>query len=238
MTAVGQKGRKTAKSNQLSKKSSSENDSISSFLLNKIKSVPPATRLHLLLSLLCTFVQLLGLPAAQLFPLDPSRPYEVWRIITSMTYFGPPSLYMANSLWFMVRYGQTYESEVGSVNHLWFLIIQTLSLSIFGFVMGYRYQARSLLAAVVYASSQLRPTEKMRAQFGLTISSWQMPFLLMALDCLSVCFSPHFFFRLIIPLVEITSLCLASCDGNLQWFPLQFHQTEESFTSDGTEVDP
>jgi hypothetical protein len=154
------------KSNQLStSKRSSENDSISSFLLNKIKGVPPATRLHLLLSLFCTLVQLLGLPAAQLFSLDASRPLEIWRPITTMTYFGPPSLYMANSLWFMVRYGQAYESEVGSANHLWFLILQTLSLSVFGLVMGYRYQARSLLAAVVYASSQLRPTDKMSVIF-------------------------------------------------------------------------
>jgi hypothetical protein len=151
----------TSKKTSLVVKKPFENDSISSFLYEKLKNVPPATRLHLILSLLCTFIHLLGFPAPQLFSLELSRPFEIWRVITSMTYFGPPSLYMANSLWFMIRYGQTLESEVGSANHLWFLIVQTISLSLFGVVLGYKYQARSLLAAVVYASSQLRPTEKM-----------------------------------------------------------------------------
>jgi hypothetical protein len=142
-------------------KKSFEPNSILSFLLEKLQSVPPATRLHLMLSIFCTLFHMLGLPAAQLFSLEISRPLEIWRVITSMTYFGPPSLYMANSLWFMIRYGQSLESEVGSANHLWFLILQTLSLSLLGVAVGYKYQARSLLAAVVYASSQLRPTEKM-----------------------------------------------------------------------------
>lgn len=155
------KQQKQLKIKQLKQIKQVESDSLSSFLIEKLYLITPTTRIYLLLSLFCTFFQLLGLPAAQLFSLDYNKLYELWRPITSMTYFGPPSLYMANSIYFMIRYGQTLESEVGSANYLWFLITQTISLSVMGLLLGYRYQARSLLAAVVYACSQLHPTDKM-----------------------------------------------------------------------------
>jgi hypothetical protein len=46
-----------------------------------------------------------GLPAPELLSLDRSKLYEIWRPITSIAYFGKPSMSMANNLYFLVKYG-------------------------------------------------------------------------------------------------------------------------------------
>ncbi len=54
-------------------------------------NILPATRIHLTLIVFTTVVHLLGLPAPALFALDPSKLLpQIWRPITSCTYYGPP----------------------------------------------------------------------------------------------------------------------------------------------------
>lgn len=54
-----------------------------------------------------------GLPAPALFSLDMSKIYEVWRPLTAVAYLGAPSMSMANSLYFLLQYGQTLEKNNG-----------------------------------------------------------------------------------------------------------------------------
>ena len=86
--------------------------------MNKVKEVfakvEPATRVYLLITLFCTIVHMAGLPAKALFALDSSKWYELWRPLTSIAYLGPPSMSMANSLYFLLRYGQTLEERNGT----------------------------------------------------------------------------------------------------------------------------
>jgi hypothetical protein len=151
----------------------------------QLDQVKPATRMFLLLSIFCTIVHLIGLPAPALFGLDITKVYEIWRPFTSVAYLGAPSMSMANSLYFLIRYGQTLETSNGTGDHAWFLLIQTAILSILGLVLGFPSQAQAMIAAAVYVSSRMNPMEKIPFQFGLVITSWQLPFCMMTIDCLS-----------------------------------------------------
>ena len=127
-------------------------------LLSPIK---PATRIYLLLCIFCTLVHIVGLPAPALFSLDRSRLYEIWRPFTAVSYLGPPNMSMANNVYFLLRYGQTLESENGTGSHTWFLLIQIAILSLLGLVLGFPFQAQSLISAAVYVSCHMNPMERM-----------------------------------------------------------------------------
>lgn len=126
-----------------------------------LEKIVPATRSYLLVCAFCTLIHVVGLPAPELFSLDKSRLYEIWRPITSVAYFGAPSMSMANNLYFLVRYGQTLEELNGTGAHAWFLLMQTLILTILGFIFGFPFQASAMISATVYASSHLNPMEIM-----------------------------------------------------------------------------
>ena len=68
---------------------------------------------------------------------------------------------MANNIYFLVRYGQTLEGLNGTGAHAWFLFIQTLILTLLGFMFGFPFQASAMISATVYASSHLNPMEIM-----------------------------------------------------------------------------
>jgi hypothetical protein len=126
-----------------------------------LDQISPATRAYLLVCAFCTLVHIVGLPAPTLFNLDSSRLYEIWRPITSIAYFGAPSMSMANNIYFLVRYGQTLENLNGTGAHAWFLFVQTVILSLLGYLLGFPFQASAMIAATVYASSHLNPMETM-----------------------------------------------------------------------------
>ena len=148
--------------------------------------VKPATRFYMALSLFCTLVHMTGLPAPALFNLDMSRLWEIWRPLTAVAYLGAPSMSMANSIYFLVRYGQQLETLNGLGAHAWFLLVQTAILTFLGLLLGFPFTAQAMIAATVYVSSHLNPMERMPFQFGFVITSWQLPFAMMAIDCLSV----------------------------------------------------
>jgi len=151
-----------------------------------LDSVKPATRCYLLVIVFCTIVHVLGLPAPALFNIDKSRIYELWRPITAVSYLGGPSMSMANNLYFLVTYGQRLEGENGTGEHAWFLIVQTLLLTVFGgLLLGFPFHGQAMVAAAVYVSSHIHPMEKMPFQFGFVITSWQLPFAMMVVDMLA-----------------------------------------------------
>ena len=172
-----------------------------------IGSIQPITRIYLLLSAFCTLVHLSGLPAPKYFALNPRNIFELWRPFTSVAYFGPLSMSMANSMFFLLRYGQTLEQEYGSGTHTWFLFTQIVILTLLGFLLSFPFQAQAMIAAILYVCSRLNPMESVYVsfisrlfsyflsnlicffrlfQFGFVISSWQLPFCMMLIDCLSV----------------------------------------------------
>mmetsp|Transcript_40464 Transcript_40464/g.41282 ORF Transcript_40464/g.41282 Transcript_40464/m.41282 type:complete len:307 (+) Transcript_40464:105-1025(+) len=146
--------------------------------------VKPVTRAYLMLSLFCTFVEVIGLPAPALFSLDKANIYQIWRILTSKAYLGF-NLSMANNLYFLIRYGQALETINGTGFHAWFVLVQTVILSILGLLLGFPFQAKSFVSSTIYTSCHMNPTEKMQFQFEIIITAWQLPFCLMVMDCLT-----------------------------------------------------
>jgi hypothetical protein len=102
-----------------------------------------------------------------------------------MAYLGGPSMSMANNLYFLVRYGQSLEEQNGTGEHVWFLMVQTAILTLLGVLLGFPFQGQAMVAAAVYVSSHIHPMERMPFQFGMMITSWQLPFCMAGIDCLS-----------------------------------------------------
>lgn len=163
----------------------------------------------------CSVVHLVGLPAPVLFSLDLNRFYELWRPFTAVAYLGPPSMSMANNLFFLLRFGQTLETEQGPGPFAWYLLVQTMILTMLGWFLGFPFQAQAMISSIIHVCSRMSPMEPMYVsllflstplstsfipcsslylsvcirspfQFGLMITSWQLPFWMMAIDCLSV----------------------------------------------------
>ena len=63
--------------------------------------------------------------------------------------------------------------------------MQTVILTALGYLLGFPFQAQAMIAATLYVSSHLSPMDIMPFQFGFMITSWQLPFCMMAIDCLS-----------------------------------------------------
>jgi hypothetical protein len=130
-------------------------------IVDLLNSVLPATRSYIILIIFCTVVHLIGLPAPEYFGLDWSKLHHFWRPFTSVGYFGTPSMSMANSIYFLVLYGQGLEKLIGSVEHAWFLLVQIGILNILGLLLGFPFQSKALVTSIVYCSSQQNPLEKM-----------------------------------------------------------------------------
>lgn len=146
--------------------------------------IKPVTRIYLFLSIICTAFEVIGLPAPALFSLDKSNMLQFWRFFTSKAYLGF-NLAMANSLYFLVRYGQALEKSEGTGYYAWFFLTQTVILSVLGLLLGFPFQAKSFISAIIYCSCHLAPMEQMQFQFEIVITAWQLPFCLMAMDCLT-----------------------------------------------------
>jgi hypothetical protein len=132
-------------------------------VVEALNRVLPGTRLYLLVVIFCTAVHLAGLPAPDWFALGASgfRWLQVWRYFTSMAYLGAPSMSMASSIYFLINYGQSLERESGSTAYAWFMLVQTVILSLFGLVLGFPFQAKAFITSVVYSSSRRNSFEVM-----------------------------------------------------------------------------
>ncbi len=148
-------------------------------------SVKPVTRMYLSLIMLTTLVHCIGLPAPELFSLNMQNILQVWRFFTSVAYLGGPSMSMANSAYFLVRYGQELESSAGSGAHAWFLMVETTIIGLLSLLLGFPFGAQAMIAAIIYVSCHQSPMDKMPFQFGFMITSWQLPYCMAAMDALS-----------------------------------------------------
>lgn len=204
---------------------------------NIYTDILPGTRLHLSFILLTTVAQIVGLPAPLLFSLpvsfSPSHLLQIWRPFTSVSYLGVPSMSMANNLYFLLKFGQALEASTGSATHIWFLLTQTAMLSVLGkmnisqpclsaphllflfsgLLLGIPFQAKALVASVVYSWSRVNPLQPLNFQFGVKINAWHLPFCLALIDCLSVregsCVVIWLFSRWCVP------LALDSCNTDI-----------------------
>lgn len=129
--------------------------------MDLLEEIKPVTRVYLLLTMFCTVIHVTGLPAPDYFALDISRFYQIWRPFTSVSYLGPPSMSMANSLFFLLRYGQKLENENGTGPFAWFLMTQTLMLTVLGYLLGFPFQAQAMISAIIYVCSRVNAMEKM-----------------------------------------------------------------------------
>ena len=173
-------GAKAAKVNSLNERKSTMKGIKEAF-----GGVMPATRWYISLVIFTTLVHCVGLPAPEMFGIDANRLLQLWRPLTSMAYLGGPSMSMANNAYFLVRYGQTLEEQNGTGTQAWFLLVQTVILSVLGIILGFPFGGQAMVSALVYISSHQNPMEKMPFQFGITITAWQLPFCMMVTDCLS-----------------------------------------------------
>jgi hypothetical protein len=123
--------------------------------------VPTINRFYLSLIILCTIAHLIGLPAAELFSLQMNRAYELWRPFTAISYFGAPSISMANSIYFLLRYGQMLEELHGSGAYAFFLTVQMTILTLLAMLLGFPFTAQAMISAIIYVCSRLNAMEAM-----------------------------------------------------------------------------
>lgn len=107
-----------------------------------------------------------GLPAPEIFNLDISKFYQIWRPFTAMAYFGAPSMSMATSIYFLINHGQHLETECGTGAFTWFLMVQTALLTALGVLLGFPFQAQAMIASAIYVNSRRDP---MRPMYDLTV---------------------------------------------------------------------
>lgn len=138
---------------------------------SKLKSwlatVQPVSRAYILLAVFCSVVHLVGLPAPVLFSLDMNRFYELWRPFTAVAYLGPPSMSMANNLFFLLRFGQTLETEQGPGPFAWYLLVQTTILTLLGWFLGFPFQAQAMISSIIHVCSRMSPMEPMYVPVSL-----------------------------------------------------------------------
>lgn len=123
--------------------------------------VTTINRYYLTLILLCTTVHMLGLPAAELFSLSLQGWYELWRPLTSAAYFGAPSMSMANSIYFLLNFGQLIERLDGSGTYAYFLLVQAAILTLMSLALGFPFTSRSMITAIIYNTSRTSPMDTM-----------------------------------------------------------------------------
>jgi len=134
-----------------------------------ISKVRRITRTYIGVVALCTTIHMLGLPAPGLFGLDISKFYEIWRPFTAMSYLGPISMSMANSVYFLLKFGQELETENGSGAFAWYLLVQTFILSGLGVMVGMPFLAQAMIASIMHVRSRIDPMQQM---YVFIINSW------------------------------------------------------------------
>lgn len=146
-------------------------------MANMLTKVQPVSKGYLFISLFCTLVHIAGFPAPALFSLSINRWFEVWRPLTSISYLGPPSMSMANNLYFLIRFGQSLEVEYGSANYAWFMVLQMIWLSMLGFIFNFPYLSQAILSAIIYVNSRLEPMQKMYVLISIMLFTLKLVFL-------------------------------------------------------------
>ncbi|RYY72422.1 hypothetical protein EON63_20880 [archaeon] len=102
-----------------------------------------------------------GLPAPELFSLSLPNLMQIWRPLTSLSYFGPPSMSLAQNIYYLVRYGGMLENLHGAGEYAYFLLTQSVLLTVLALTLGFPFAAQSMVTAIIYTCSRLNPMESM-----------------------------------------------------------------------------
>mmetsp|Transcript_17292 Transcript_17292/g.26111 ORF Transcript_17292/g.26111 Transcript_17292/m.26111 type:complete len:384 (-) Transcript_17292:295-1446(-) len=156
-------------------------------MLTMYKKILPVTRVYLTVIVALSIISMTGIIDPALFALDPVaiiKGLQLWRLVTSACFLGPPSMGMVGNLFLLYQYGSSLETQFGSAQKLVFLIFQAVVLSFIGILVGFPYVASALVSAALWVCARQNPHEEMQWQFGLTIPKYLLPFGLMAVDVL------------------------------------------------------
>lgn len=156
--------------------------------LQKYKQILPLTRIYITLVGIATLLgMVLGEEMTQgLLALDPVRVIyglELWRPLTSATFFGPPSIGWLMSAYYLFEYGSSLERAYGTAQHLVFLMAQIVILSIFSSLLGQPFFAPSMITAMLHVLSRAMPNQQVK-WIIFTVPYWALPYGLMASDIL------------------------------------------------------
>lgn len=156
--------------------------------LQKYRQILPLTRIYITLVAIATLLgMVLGEELTQgLLALDPVRVIyglELWRPFTSATFFGPPSIGWLMSAYYLFEYGSSLERAYGTAQHLVFLMVQIVLLSILSSLLGQPFFAPSMITAMLHVLSRAMPNQQVK-WIIFTVPYWALPYGLMASDVL------------------------------------------------------
>jgi hypothetical protein len=154
-------GKKSTKKERIQSKMIAKAKSSAHYLSQAYNQMSPITKSYFTLALLCTVANVLGAPAPSWFSLNIVKFYEIWRPFTTIAFFGPPSISMANSLYLLARYGQVLEASYGSALFAWYIMTQVVILSLLGYALGFKFLAQPMITSMIYIASRMQPKEKM-----------------------------------------------------------------------------
>jgi Derlin-2/3 len=151
------------------------------------KNLPPLTRIGLTTFFCITVLVQLDILDPQLVFLDWQlviNKLQVWRLLTSVTFFGPFSFQFMFQMYFFSSFSSKLEkNEVfqNSADYLFFLLMQTVLLDIISLVLawptGVKTLGPSLVFAILYYWSRREPYAQL-SFFSFTIKGYQFPFAL------------------------------------------------------------
>lgn len=156
--------------------------------LKKYKAILPLTRIYITTVGVVTLLGLLlGEEMAQgVLALDPIRTInglELWRPITAACFLGPPSIGWLMNAYYLFEYGSSLERAFGTAQHLLFLFIQIIFLSVCSIFFGQPFFAQSVITSMLHVLSRSMPNQKVKWLI-FTVPYWTLPYGLMATDVL------------------------------------------------------
>jgi len=170
------------------KNKDSDSDSALSEWMTKYRGILPVTRIHITMIVIATVMGVvLGDELMQQWmSLDPARVlygFELWRPLTAASFLGPPSIGSLMSCYYLFTYGSTLEAAYGTAQHVLFLSVQLLLLSMMGSVFGQPFSGQALITAMLHVLSRSMPFQKVK-WLVFTIPYWALPLGFMVSDVL------------------------------------------------------
>jgi Derlin-2/3 len=158
------------------------------------KGLPLLTRIGLTTFFMTTILTMVGLLNPRDLVLDwPTviNKLQVWRLFTSVIYFGKFGFPFMFQMYFFTSFSQKLErGEVMTAlpgNYLFFLLFQILSLDIVSLVLawptGLPLLGTSLTFSIIYYYSRLEPDQEM-VFYSFKVKGYQLPFALLAFTLL------------------------------------------------------
>ena len=150
--------------------------------------IPIVTRSWLSLILASAALSQVGVLPPELLALDAhaiARKLQLWRLVTSPSFFGGIGPQLLQKLYYLVQFGRGLEGTLGLGEYARALASCTAMLAIVFNVLGWQFLGDGLVMAVTVLACQQQPDAQMN-MYGLNIPMAYMPFAQM---CMSYLFS-------------------------------------------------